>query len=100
MKALKYLSIKHINFAENVKIKLSNLKKLIIENCKNLDLSDIICPKLEKLYFYREDEPNLNYFKGIDKKFKNLKELYTSYNLREFNYNPKNVLESVKEIDN
>ena len=70
LKTLKYLCIKYVNFVENVKIKLSNLKELIVVSCENLDLSDIICPKLEKLYFFRKDEPNLNYFKGINKNSK------------------------------
>ena len=99
MKALKYLCIKYVHFAENVKIDLINLKELKCEGCQNLNLSDIICPKLEKLYFFRENEPDLNYYKGIHDRFKKLKELYTSYNLREFNYTPPNVLESVKNIE-
>ena len=52
LKALKYLRIKHVHFAENVKINLINLKELKCEGSQNLNLSDIICSKLEKLYFF------------------------------------------------
>ena len=56
-------------------------------------------PKIRKVVFVRENEPDLNYYKGINDRFKKLKELYTSYKLREFNYRPPNVLESVKNIE-
>jgi len=51
MKALKYLFIKNINFNETVTIKLSNLKLLYCDKCKNLSLSNIICKKLKTLIY-------------------------------------------------
>ena len=52
MKALKYLFIKNINFNETVTIKLSNLKLLYCDKCKNLSLSNIICKKLKTLIYF------------------------------------------------
>ena len=73
-KELKYLYLSYVNFDKNVKIKIRNLKILIV-NCENLSLSDIICPKLEILYYCNNNqEPKLE-----DINLENLKELKELY---------------------
>ena len=47
---LKYLYIYSIDFHENDKIELNNLKLLSFQECENINLSNISCPKLDILY--------------------------------------------------
>ena len=90
MKALKYLFIGNINFNKTVIIKLSNLKLIYCDNCKNFRLSNIICKKLKTLYYHNNNLSNL--IELIDYNFKEIKEL----NLRFNNISDIEVLEKAK----
>ena len=87
--ALRYLQLFHVDFENKVTIKLKNLKYLFCLNCKNLNLSGIICPKLEILYFLSKEKQD---FKDINiQKLTRLKELY-------INNSKNNILEDVKKL--
>ena len=79
LKVLKYLYLFYIDFDKNVSIKLNNLKIFYSFECKNLSISDIICPKLQKLHYINEETENINFKTFNFGNLKELKELYIDY---------------------
>ena len=95
MKKLRYLNLFFVNFEKKVTIRLNSLKVLLCSDCENLCMENIICPNLEKLYYYNKDITDVNKFNEIkNDNFKKLKELYLTGNL-----SPINVLKDAKRVN-
>ena len=95
MKKLRYLNLISVNFEKKVTIRLNSLKVLLCSDCENLCMENIICPNLEKLYYYNKDITDVSQFNEIkNDNFKKLKELYLTGNL-----SPINVLKDAKGVN-
>ena len=95
MKKLRYLNLFFVNFEKKVTIRLNSLKVLLCSDCENLCMENIICPNLEKLYYYNKDITDVSQFNEIkNDNFKKLKELYLTGNL-----SPINVLKDAKRVN-
>ena len=94
MKKLRYLNLISVNFEKKVTIRLNSLKVLLCSDCENLCMENIICPNLEKLYYYNKDITDVSQFNEIkNDNFKKLKELYLTGSL-----SPINVLKDAKGV--
>ena len=95
MKKLRYLNLISVNFEKKVTIRLNSLKVLLCSDCENLCMENIICPNLEKLYYYNKDITDVSQFNEIkNDNFKKLKELYLTGSL-----SPINVLKDAKGVN-